>query len=40
MVESGVPLNMILTDENAPEIATYLANNSVYASVGPCKLIV
>lgn len=40
MIESGVPYNMTLDDFNAPEIATYIANNSAYASVGPCKLIV
>jgi hypothetical protein len=29
MFQSGVPLNVALTDENAPEIATYLINHNI-----------
>ena len=38
MMESGVPLNMALTDVNAPEIATYLVNNKSSGFTG-CLLV-
>lgn len=40
MYESGVPLNLHLTDENAPEIATYLINQgkTVNESCNPGSL--
>jgi hypothetical protein len=39
MLESGVPLNLALTDANAPEIATYLVNNKTLGDLPDCKLV-
>lgn len=39
MDESSVPYNLSLSDENAPEIATYLINNPRIKNIGEkCKL--
>lgn len=39
MYESGVPMNLELNDNNAPEIATYLVNNPNIGNIGGCRLI-
>lgn len=39
MFDSHVPMNLELNDANAPEIATYLANNPQIKNIGDCKLV-
>lgn len=40
MVESGVPMNLVLDDINAPEIATYLSNNPSIKNIENCKIVI
>ena len=39
MLESGVPLNLAITDLTAPEISTYLVNNQKLGDFNGCKLV-